>query len=61
MRERIHKASDIYVNNLKLYNRLSNTKSTIPTIEVLKKKEQKNSVLKQRLSEFDVVRVKHQK
>jgi len=46
MRERINKASDIYHDNLKLYSRLSNTKSTIPTVEVLKKKELKNTIIK---------------
>ena len=46
MRARIHKATDLYHNNLKLYNRLSSTKSTIPSIEELKRKEIKNNVIK---------------
>jgi|TARA_B110000305_G_C19227181_1_gene533398 hypothetical protein len=52
MRDRFSKASNIYSTNLKLYNRLSNTKSTVPTVSELRKVNQKNDVLRNRLSNY---------
>jgi hypothetical protein len=37
MKVRVNKAADIYKDNLRLYQRLMKTKTTIPTIEQLKK------------------------
>ena len=56
MRDRFSKASDVYKTNLKLYNRLSNTKSTVPTVSELRKVNQKNDVLRSRLSNYNQVK-----
>ena len=33
MRQKMSKAIDLYSENLKLYNKLSSTKTTLPTLE----------------------------
>ncbi len=53
------KASDLYASNLKLYNKLSSTKTTIPTLEQLKEKQLKNIILKKRLSNYHITNVKN--
>ena len=53
MRNRVSRASDIYSNNIKLYQRLSNTKTTIPTIENLIVRDNNRQVIKNRLSKYE--------
>lgn len=55
MKTRVNKAADIYKDNLRLYQRLIKTKSTIPTVEELKVINIEKDRLKQRISQYDVV------
>ena len=54
MKTRVNKAADIYKDNLRMYQRLMMTKSTIPTVEELKVINLENKKLKQRISQYDV-------
>ena len=54
MKTRVNKAADIYKDNLRMYQRLMMTKSTIPTVEELKVVNLENKKLKQRISQYDV-------
>jgi len=55
MKTRVNKAADIYKDNLRLYQRLMKTKSTIPTVEELKVINLEKDRLKQRISQYDIV------
>ena len=50
----MNKATDLYHENVRLYNKLTATKSTIPSVEQLKENQLKNMVLRKKLSNYDV-------
>jgi hypothetical protein len=52
MRQRASKAYNLYSDNLKIYNRLSNCKSTIPSLEVMVKKSTQHDKLLKSMSHF---------
>ena len=53
MRNRVSKASNIYTSNIKMYQRLSNAKTTIPTIENLIVRDNNREIIKSRLSKYE--------
>lgn len=52
MRKRAFKAFNMYSENIKMYNRLTNTKSTIPSVEALMKQGQKREKILKSISQF---------
>ena len=54
VRQRVNKAYNLYTDNLKIYQRLSNTKSTIPSLEKCNRENDKRDKLLERLSQFQI-------
>ena len=53
MRQRVSKAYNLYNDNLKLYDRLSNTKSTLPKLEKMIRKQNDHDKLLKRISHYE--------
>mmetsp|Transcript_10100 Transcript_10100/g.15425 ORF Transcript_10100/g.15425 Transcript_10100/m.15425 type:complete len:87 (+) Transcript_10100:3-263(+) len=49
LRQRMTKAAGIYKDNLKLFERLSSTKTTIPTLGELKQRQKSKEQIKKKL------------
>jgi hypothetical protein len=53
MRSRVAKAYNLYTDNLRLFDRLSNAKSTLPNVEALVKQSEKHEKLLRRISHYE--------